>query len=96
MPDLRVAAPYSGNCYDESSRWDAAMLRPLVTLALTIGALGLAVTERGSALLGSNRTAIVAALVVLGISQAYRMISAWQAQKRSGRMTKIPKRPLGI
>jgi hypothetical protein len=38
----------------------------------------------------------VAALVVLGVLQAGRLVNAWQAQKRGDLLKKIPKRPLGI
>ena len=72
------------------------MLRTLLTLALTLGALGLALTARGRALLGPNRPLVIAALLVLGVSQAYRLASMWTARKRSDQMNKIPKRPLGI
>ncbi len=72
------------------------MLRTILTLVLILAALFLAITPRGLALLGSNRPVLVAALVVLGVSQAYRLISARQAQKRGDLLKKIPKRPLGI
>jgi len=72
------------------------MLRTVLTLALTIGALGLAITPRGLALLGSSRPALVVVLAVLGVLQAYRLVSAWQAQKRGDPLKRIPKRPLGI
>jgi hypothetical protein len=72
------------------------MLRTVLTLGLVVGALCLAVTPRGLALLGSNRPMLVAALVVLGVVQAYRLASLWQAQKRGDRLKNIPKRPLGI
>lgn len=72
------------------------MFRTVLTLTLTIGALGLAMTPRGVALLGSNRSLFVAALVVLGVSQVYRLVSAWQARQRDDQLKKIPKRPLGI
>ena len=72
------------------------MLRAVLTLVLIIAALLVALAPRGLALLGSNRPALVAALVVLGVSQAYRLISARQAQKRGDVLKKIPKRPLGI
>jgi hypothetical protein len=72
------------------------MLRTILTLVLILAALFLAITPRGLALLGSNRPVLVAALVVLGVSQAYRLISARQAQKRGDVLKKIPKRPLGI
>jgi hypothetical protein len=72
------------------------MLRTVLTLALIIGALWLAITPRGLALLGSNRPVLVAALVVLGVLQAGRLVNAWQAQKRGDLLKKIPKRPLGI
>ena len=72
------------------------MLRTILTLVLMLAALFLAITPRGLALLGSNRPVLVAALVVLGVSQAYRLISARQAQKRGDVLKKIPKRPLGI
>jgi len=72
------------------------MLRTILTLLLILGALFLALTPRGLALLGPNRPVLVAALVVLGASQAYRLVSARQAQKRGDALKKIPKRPLGI
>jgi hypothetical protein len=72
------------------------MLRTVLTFALIIAALYLTLTPRGSALLGSNRPVVVAALAVLGVSQAYRLVSAWQAQQRGDVLKKIPKRPLGI
>jgi hypothetical protein len=72
------------------------MLRTVLTLALIVGALWLAITRRGLALLGSNRPVLVAALVVLGVLQAGRLVNAWQAQKRGDLLKKIPKRPLGI
>jgi membrane protein implicated in regulation of membrane protease activity len=72
------------------------VFRTFLTLALIIGALILAVTPRGLALLGSNRSLLVAALVVLAVSQVYRLVSAWQARKRGDRLNRIPKRPLGI
>jgi hypothetical protein len=72
------------------------MLRTILTLVLLLAALFLAITPRGLALLGSNRPVLVAALVLLGVSQAYRLISARQAQKRGDMLKKIPKRPLGI
>ena len=72
------------------------MLRTILTLVLILAALFLAITPRGLAFLGSNRPVLVAALVVLGVSQAYRLISARQAQKRGDVLKKIPKRPLGI
>jgi len=75
---------------------DATMLRTVLTFTLAIGALALAVTPRGLALLGSNRAAFVIALAVLAILQGYRLISAWQARKRDDRLKNIPKRPLGI
>jgi hypothetical protein len=72
------------------------MLRTIFTLVLIIAALFLALTPRGLAMLGSNRPVLVAALVVLGVSQAYRLISARQARNRGDVLKKIPKRPLGI
>jgi hypothetical protein len=72
------------------------MLRTILTLLLILGALFLALTPRGLALLGPNRPVLAAALVVLGASQAYRLVSARQAQKRGDALKKIPKRPLGI
>ena len=72
------------------------MLRTVLTFALAVGAFSLAVTPRGSALLGSNRPALVIALAVLVILQGYRLFTAWQAQKRGDRLRQIPKRPLGI
>jgi hypothetical protein len=72
------------------------MLRTILTLVLIVAAMCLAITPRGLALLGSNRPVLVAALIVLGVSQAYRLFSAWHEQKRDDRLKKIPKRPLGI
>jgi len=72
------------------------MLRTVLTFALAVAALGLAVTPRGVALLGSNRLAFVIALAVLVILQGYRLFTAWQAQRRGDRLKQIPKRPLGI
>ncbi len=72
------------------------MLRTALTLALTIAALCVAMTARGLALLGSNRPALVVALAVLGVLQAYRLFSAWQRHKHSDRLNKVPRRPLGI
>ena len=57
------------------------MLRTILTLVLVVAALFLALTPRGLALLGANRPVLVAALVVLGVSQAYRLVSARQAPK---------------
>jgi hypothetical protein len=72
------------------------MLRAVLTLALTIAALFMAMTARGLALLGSNRPALVIALAVLGILQAYRLFSGWQKRRRADRLHNIPRRPLGI
>jgi hypothetical protein len=72
------------------------MLRAAITLALAIGALCLAITARGAALLGSNRVAFVIALAVLTILQGYRLYSGWRTQKRGDELKRIPKRPLGI
>jgi hypothetical protein len=72
------------------------MLRTILTLVLILAALFVALTPRGLAMLGSNRPVLMAALVVLGVSQAYRLISARQAQRRGDVLKKIPKRPLGI
>jgi hypothetical protein len=72
------------------------MLRALVTLILIAGALGLAVTPRGLALLGANRSLMVAALAVLGALQLYRLVSMWQGRRKGGHLKDIPKRPLGI
>jgi len=72
------------------------MVRALVTLILIAGALGLAVTPRGLALLGSNRSLMVGALAVLGALQLYRLVSMWQARRKGDRLKDIPKRPLGI
>jgi len=72
------------------------MLRPVFTLLLIVAALGIAFTPRGLAALGSGRQVLVAALVILGILQAYRLISARQAKKRDDLLKKISKRPLGI
>lgn len=72
------------------------MLRTVLTLALTIGALALALTPHGSEMLGSNRPMLVIALAVLGVLQGYRVFTAWQAQRHGDRVKKIPKRPLGI
>ena len=72
------------------------MLRTVLTLVLIVAALGLAITPRGLALLGSNRPWLVAALIVLGVLQVFRLSSVRQAQKRGDVLKKIPKRPLGI
>jgi hypothetical protein len=56
----------------------------------------MAFTSRGLAALGSSRQVLVAALVVLGVLQAYRVVSARQAKKRDDLLKKVPKRPLGI
>lgn len=72
------------------------MLRSALTFVLIVAALGLAMTPRGSALLGSNRPVLVAVLAVLAVLQAYRLISARRQQKRGDLLKKIPKRPLGI
>ena len=72
------------------------MLRTVLTLALTVAALFLATTARGLALLGSNRPALVLALAVLALLQAYRLFSAWHRHKQDDRLNKVPKRPLGI
>jgi hypothetical protein len=72
------------------------VLRTVLTLVLIVAALGLAITPRGLALLGSNRPWLVAALVVMGVLQVFRLSSVRQAQKRGDVLKKIPKRPLGI
>ncbi len=72
------------------------MLRAVFTLVLIAGALYLAISPRGFALLGSNRWVLVAALAVLGVLQTYRLVSTVHAKKRGDRLKKIPKRPLGI
>jgi len=72
------------------------MPRAFVTLILIAGALGLAVTPRGLALLGSNRALMVGALAVLGALQLYRVVGMWQARRKGDRLKDIPKRPLGI
>jgi len=72
------------------------MLRTVLTLILVITAVGLGLTTRGEALLGSARPMVVAALVIMGALQIYRAANAWQAQKRGDRLKNIPKRPLGI
>lgn len=72
------------------------MLRIVVTLILTLGALFLAMTTRGLALLGPRRPILVFALGILGILQAYRLFTAWQKYKRRDRLSGVPKRPLGI
>jgi len=72
------------------------VLRTVLTLVLIVAALGLAITPRGLALLGSNRPWLVAALIVLGVLQVFRLSSVRQAQKRGDVLKKIPKRPLGI
>jgi hypothetical protein len=72
------------------------MLRTVLTLALTIAALFLAMTTHGLTLLGSNRPALMLALGVLGVLQAYRLFSAWRTYKQGDRLKRIPKRPLGI
>jgi hypothetical protein len=72
------------------------MLRTVLTLGLTIAAFFLAMTARGLAMLGSNRPALVLALGVLGVLQAYRLFNAWRNYKQGDRLKRIPKRPLGI
>jgi hypothetical protein len=39
---------------------------------------------------------VLAALAVVAFLQGYRLMRAWQAQKRDDLLKKIPKRPLGI
>ena len=68
----------------------------MFTLILIVAALGMAFTRHGLAALGSARQVLVAALAILGILQAYRLISIRQAKKRDDLLKKIPKRPLGI
>jgi len=72
------------------------MFRIVLTLVLIVAALSMAFTARGSAALGSGRPVFVAALIVLGVLQGYRLVSTMQAKKRGDRLKKIPKRPLGI
>ena len=72
------------------------MLRPVLTLFLIVAALSLAFTSRGLALFGSGRQVVVAVLILLGVLQAYRLISARQAKQRDELTKKVPKRPLGI
>jgi len=72
------------------------MLRPVLTLVLIVAALAMAFTPRGLAALGSARHVLVSALVILGVLQAYRLISMRQAKRRDDLLRKIPKRPLGI
>ena len=72
------------------------MLRAVFTLTLIVIALFVAFTPRGLAALGSGRQVLVAALAILAILQAYRLISMRQAKKRDDLMKKVPKRPLGI
>jgi len=72
------------------------VVRTVFTLVLTVAALGLAITPRGLALLGSNAKVLVAALTLLGILQAVRLASVRQAKRREDLLKKIPKRPLGI
>jgi hypothetical protein len=72
------------------------MFRIVLTLVLLVAALGLAISPHGLALFGSNRQVLVAALVALGVLQAYRLVSTMQAKKRGDLLKKIPKRPLGI
>jgi hypothetical protein len=72
------------------------MFRIVLTLVLIVAALYLAITPRGLAVFGNNRRVMVAALAVLGVLQAYRLVNTLQAQKRGDRLKKIPKRPLGI
>ena len=72
------------------------MFRTVLTLVLIVATLGLTITPRGLALFGSNRGVLVATLAVLGVLQAYRLVSTMQAKKRGDRLKKIPKRPLGI
>jgi hypothetical protein len=72
------------------------MTRSLLTLALIAGAIAMAFTRRGLAFLGDNRSLFVAALAVLGASQGYRFYAAWRARTQGDRLSKVPKRPLGI
>jgi len=72
------------------------MFRIVLTLVLVVGALAVALSPRGLALFGSNRQVLAATLVVLGVLQAYRLVSTMQAKKRGDLLKKVPKRPLGI
>jgi hypothetical protein len=72
------------------------MLRAVFTLVLIVAALSISFTARGSAALGSGRPMFMAALIVLGLLQGYRLASAWQAKQRGELLKKVPKRPLGI
>ena len=72
------------------------MLRTVLTLILAITAVGVGLTARGEALLGSSRSMVVTAVAIIGVLQVYRASSAWQARKRGDRLKSIPKRPLGI
>jgi len=72
------------------------MFRIVLTFVLIVAALAAAFTTRGSAALGSGRPVFVAALVVLGVLQAYRLASTRQAKQRGELLKKVPKRPLGI
>ena len=72
------------------------MLREVFTLVLIVAALALAFTPRGLAALGSGRQVLVAALIVLGVLQGYRLASTRQAKQRGELLKKVPKKPLGI
>lgn len=75
---------------------DAIMFRIVLTLVLIVAVLSMSFTTRGSAALGSGRQVLAAALAVLGVLQAYRLVSTRQAKKRGDLLKKVPKRPLGI
>ena len=72
------------------------MLRAALTLVLVVAALSLALTDRGSALLGFARPLLVAALILMGVLQIHRLATMRNARQRTSRLDKIPKRPLGI
>jgi hypothetical protein len=72
------------------------MLRAVLTFILIVVALSVSFTTRGSAALGSGRPVFVAALIVLGVLQGYRLASTTQAKQRGELLKKVPKRPLGI
>ena len=72
------------------------MLRAALTLVLVVAALGLALTERGSALLGFARPLLVAALILMGILQIHRLATMRHGRQRTSRLSKVPKRPLGL
>jgi len=72
------------------------MLRAALTLVLVVAALGLALTDRGSALLGFARPLLIAALILMGVLQVHRLGTMRHARHRMSRLEKVPKRPLGL